>query len=86
MGLARIKLLSIKRFARERLKLKGFLTQMHFKIMQEVVKLPTSIDQVAYMGLFLIGRALKWFKPYLTEVQLNSITSTNLEVKYLFFS
>ena len=59
---------------------------MHFKIIQEVVKLPTFIDQVVYAGLFLTGRALKWFKLYLTEVQLNSITSTNLEVKYLFSS
>ena len=44
------------------------------------------MDQVAYTSLFLTGRVLKWFKLYLTEVQLNSITSTNLEVKYLFSS
>jgi len=36
--------------------------------MQEGVKLATPIDQVAYTGLFLIERALKWFKPYLTEI------------------
>ena len=59
---------------------------MHFKIIQEVVKLPTPIDQVAYTELFLIGRALKQFKPYLTEIQINSIMSTNLEVKYMFLS
>ena len=32
MGVVKIKLLFIKRFAGERLKLKGFLIQMHFKI------------------------------------------------------
>ena len=33
-----------------------------------------------------MGRALKWFKSYLTKVQINSIITTNLEVKYLFLS
>ena len=41
---------------------------MHFKVIQEGVKLATPIDQVAYIGLFLTGRALKWFKPYLTKI------------------
>jgi len=41
---------------------------MHFKVMQEGVKLAIPIDQVAYAGLFLTGRALKWFKPYLTKI------------------
>ena len=59
---------------------------MHFKITQEAIKLVTPMDQVAYIGLFLIERALKWFKPYLTKIQINSITSTNLEVKYIFLS
>ena len=86
MGAAKIKLPFIERFARKKLKLKGFLIQMHFKITQKAVKLPTPTDQVAYVGLFLIGRALKQFKPYLTEIQINGITSTNLEVKYMFLS
>ena len=51
--------------------------QMHFKIIQEGVKLVISIDQVAYTGLFLTGRALKWFKPYLTKIQLNRMITTN---------
>ena len=68
MGAAKIKLPFIERFARKKLKLKGFLIQMHFKITQKAVKLPTPTDQVAYVGLFLIGRALKQFKPYLTKV------------------
>ena len=44
MGAVKIKLLSIKRFVGEKLKLKGFLIQMHFKITQEAVKLPTPMD------------------------------------------
>jgi len=36
--------------------------------------------------LFLIGRALKWFKLYLTEIQANSITTTNQDVWYIFTS
>ena len=44
MGAAKIKLLSIKRFVGERLKLKGFLTQIYFKITQKKAKLPTFID------------------------------------------
>ena len=41
---------------------------------------------MVYIELFLIGRVLKWFKLYLTEVQINGIMTTNLEVKYLFLS
>jgi len=41
---------------------------MHFKVVQKEAKLATLLDQVAYVGLFLTGRALKWFKPYLTEI------------------
>src|SRR6266581_3197095 len=37
-------------------------------------------------GLFLTGRALKWFKPYLTEIQVNEITTLNQEVRYIFLS
>ena len=48
--------------------------------MQEGAKLVTTIDQVAYIGLFLIGRALEQFKLYLTEIQVNSITTTNKDI------
>ena len=86
MGIAQIKLPFIKRFVGERLKLKGFLMQMHFKITQEAVKLPTPMDQVVYIELFLTKRVLKQFKPYLTKIQINSIIFTNLKVKYMFLS
>ena len=36
--------------------------------MQEGAKLATPIDQVVYAGLFLLGRALEWFKSYLIEI------------------
>jgi len=39
-----------------------------------------------YAGLFLIERALKWFKPYLTEIQVNRLTTTNKDVWYMFLS
>jgi len=41
---------------------------MYFKVVQEGVKLAILVDQVAYIGLFLTGRALKWFKPYFTKI------------------
>ena len=41
---AKVKLLLIKRFLGERLKLKEFLTQMHFKVMQEGAKLVIPIN------------------------------------------
>jgi len=41
---------------------------MHFKVTQEGVKLATPMDRIAYAGLFLLGRALKWFKSYLIEI------------------
>jgi len=42
--------------------------QMHFKVIQEGAKLATPMDQVAYIGLFLTRRVLKWFKSYLTKI------------------
>ena len=44
------------------------------------------MDQVMYIGLFLTKRALKWFKPYLTEIQINRLSITNQEVRYMFLS
>ena len=48
--------------------------------------LPTVIEQVAYTGLFLIGRALEWFKPYFTKIQLNGMSTTNIEARYIFLT
>ena len=51
----KVKLPLIKQFLGEKLKLKGFLMQIHFKVIQEGVKLATLLNQVAYAELFLIG-------------------------------
>jgi len=44
IGAAKVKLLLIKRYLGERLKLKGFLTQIYFKVAQEGAKLVTPMD------------------------------------------
>ena len=74
----------VKCFLGEAYKLKGFLTQIKIKITNKRPGLPTAIKQIAYTGLFLIGRVLKWFKPYLTEVQLNGLNTTNIKTRYIF--
>ena len=58
--------------------------QVKIKIVNKGVGLPTVIKQIAYAGLFLLGRALKWFKPYLTKIQENGLTTANLEIRYMF--
>ena len=84
--MTKVKLLFIERFDSTRLKLKGFLSQMRFKIIQKSIKIKTPMDQVVYARLFLTGRALKWFKPYFTEIQINRLFMMNQEVKYMFLS
>ena len=77
-------MLSVKYFLGEVYKLKEFLTQIKIKITNKGLGLLIVIKQVAYIGLFLSGRALEWFKPYLTKIQLNGISTTNIEVQYMF--
>ena len=73
-------MLSVEYFLGEAYKLRGFLTQIKNKITNKGLGLPTAIEQVTYAGLFLLGRALEWFKPYLTKIQLNGMSTTNVEV------
>ena len=68
---------SVKRFSGEVHKLRGFLTQVKIKIVNKGPGLPTVIKQVAYARLYLLGRVLEWFKPYLTEIQANGMSTTN---------
>ena len=77
-------MLLVKHFLGEAYKLKKFLIQIKIKITNKGPKLPTAIKQVAYIGLFLTRRALEWFKPYFTKVQLNGLNTTNIEVQYIF--
>ena len=58
----------VKWFLGEAYKLKKFLTQVKIKIINKRPGLPIVIKQVAYTGLFLSGKVLKWFKPYLTKI------------------
>ena len=77
-------MLLVKYFLGEVYKLKGFLTQIKIKIINEGLGLLIAIKQVVYIGLFLIKRVLEWFKPYFTKVQLNRLNTTNIEVWYMF--
>ena len=74
---------SVKYYLGEAYKLKGFLMQIKIKIINKGLELLTVIKQIAYIGLFLTGRILKWFKPYLTKIQLNKM-STNIKAWYIF--
>ena len=58
----------VKRFSGEVYKLKGFLIQVKIKIINKGPGLLTVIKQVAYAGLYLLGRVLEWFKPYLIKI------------------
>ena len=73
-------MLLVKYYSGEVYKLRGFLTQIKIKITNKGLGLPTVIKQVAYTGLFLTERVLEWFKPYFTEIQLNRMSTTNIEV------
>ena len=59
---------------------------MSLKLRYKGPKIAILADAVIYTGMFLIGRALKWFKLYLIEYQINGATTTNLETKYIFLS
>ena len=61
-------MLLVKYYLGEAYKLRGFLIQIKIKITNKGLGLPTVIKQVAYAGLFLSGRALKWFESYLTKI------------------
>ena len=75
---------SVEYYLGEAYKLKGFLIQIKIKITNKGLGLLTVIKQVAYIELFLIGRVLKWFKPYFTKIQLNRMSTINIEIQYMF--
>ena len=68
---------SVKYFSKKVYKLRGFFIQVKIKIINKGLGLPTIIKQVAYARLYLLGKVLKWFKPYFTEIQVNSISTIN---------
>ena len=77
-------MLLVNYFLGEAYKLREFLIQIKIKITNKGLGLLTVIEQVAYIRLFLLGRVLEWFKLYLTKIQLNKISTTNIEVRYIF--
>ena len=77
-------MLSVKYYSGKAYKLRGFLTQIKIKIINKGPGLLIVIKQMAYAGLFLTGRVLEWFKPYFTEIQLNGMSTTNVEARYMF--
>ena len=79
-------MLLVKYYSGEAYKLRGFFTQIKIKITNKGLGLLTVIKQVAYVGLFLIKRVLEWFKPYFTEIQLNGMSTTNIEARYIFLT
>ena len=40
---------------------------MSLKLRHKRHKIVMPLDAVIYIGIYLTGRALKWFKPYLIE-------------------
>ena len=86
IGIVKIKLLIIKYYNSLYIGLKGYLIQISLKIKTKALKLALAGDIVIYIGIFLTGRALEWFKPYLLEYQENGITTTNLKIRYIFVS
>jgi len=76
----------IEKFAGDKAKLKEFLTQVKIQINNKGLRLPTLMEKIAYAGMSLIGKPLEWFQPYLAEMQMNKITSTNSKVRYIFLT
>ena len=58
----------VKYFSGEVYKLKGFLIQVKIKIINKGPELLTVMEQVAYIELYLLERALEWFKPYFIKI------------------
>ena len=54
--------------------------QIKLKLYNKGHKVFIQFNTVAYTGLFLTGKALEWFKPYIIEFQNNRITIANKEV------
>jgi len=54
-----VKMLLIKKFNGDQLKLKGFLTQIKIRINNKGSKLATPFNKVIYIGMHLIGKPLK---------------------------
>ena len=54
-------MLSVEKFAGNKAKLKGFLTQIKMQINNKGLRLPTPMEKIAYAGMSLTGEPLEWF-------------------------
>ena len=61
-------MLLVKHFLEEAYKLREFLTQIKIKITNKGLRLLMAIEQIVYIRLFLLERALEWSKPYFTKI------------------
>ena len=77
-------MLLIERFAKNKLKLKGFFTQVKIWIDNKGFKLLTPIKKIVYAGMYLTRKLLEWFQFYLVETQVNKNTSINNKIQYMF--
>ena len=57
---------------------------MRLKLHNKGHKVAIQANIVAYTGLFLSKKALKWFKPYIMEYQNSRVNTTNKEIQYMF--
>ena len=58
----------IKYFAKRRFKLKEFLIQVNIRFNNKGFRLLTPLEKIAYTGMYLTDKVLKWFQPYLVEI------------------
>jgi len=58
IGLAKVKILLIERFSGEKIEVKVFLIQIKLKLRYKGMKVFIVVDQIAYIGLFLIDKYL----------------------------
>jgi len=54
-----VKMPSIKKFAEDRAKLKGFFTQVKIWINNKGPRLPTFMEKIVYTGMYLTRKPLK---------------------------
>jgi len=51
----------VEKFAEDKTKLKGFLTQIKIQINNKRLRLSIFMEKIAYTGMSLTGKPLKWF-------------------------
>ena len=52
---------SVEKFAEDKVKLKGFFTQIKMQINNKGPRLPIFMEKIVYAGISLTGKLLEWF-------------------------